>query len=414
MITRVSIICISVVLSMSNLWAGTIEVCSSCPTKTIKAAINMASPCDSVVIHHGLYKEGKIVIDKPLYLLGLDFPILDGDDTTEIITVISDHVHIEGLQIQNVGTSYLEDRAGLRIKRSKHFTIINNILRNTFFGIYLEHADDGTVLNNEIIGDAKDEMSSGNAIHVWYCKRIFVSNNLVKNHRDGIYFEFVDDSEITKNVSTDNLRYGLHFMFSNDDNYYHNTFRNNGAGVAVMFSKKINMWNNTFEKNWGTTSYGLLLKEIYDAKIFNNSFVKNTIGIYLEGSTRIKYTGNQFINNGWAMKISGGCLDNEITGNDFISNTFDLSVRSAMNNNTFDNNYWSSYTGYDLDRDGFGDVPYRPVKLFNYVVNQTPEAIILLRSFFVELVNFTEKVSPVFTPVNVMDHNPLMVEVNAG
>ena len=126
MITRVSIICISVVLSMSNLWAGTIEVCSSCEAQTIKQAIQMASPCDSVLIHHGLYKEGKIVVDKPLYLLGLDFPILDGDDTTEIITVISDHVHLEGLQIQNVGTSYLEDRACLRIKRSKHFTIINN------------------------------------------------------------------------------------------------------------------------------------------------------------------------------------------------------------------------------------------------------------------------------------------------
>ena len=73
----------------------------------------------------------------------------------------------------------------------------------------------------------------------------------------------------------------------------------------------------------------------------------------------------------------------------------------------FDKNYWSNYTGYDLDKDGIGDVPYRPVKLFSYVVNKTPEALVLLRSLFVDMINFSEKVSPVFTPDNLMDNNPL-------
>ena len=59
-----------------------------------------------------------------------------------------------------------------------------------------------------------------------------------------------------------------------------------------------------------------------------------------------------------------------------------------MNDNKFDGNYWSSYSGYDLDKDQIGDVPYRPVKLFSYVVNRTPETIILLRSLFVDLINF--------------------------
>ena len=386
-------------------------MCESCEVSSITRAIELAEACDTVLIKKGHYKEGKIVVDKPLYIIGKDYPILDGENDTEILTVISDHVHVEGLQIQNVGTSYLEDRAGLRIKQSKHFTIIGNKLFNTFFGIYLEHADNGLVYKNEVIGNATDEMSSGNAIHVWYCKNIEVHNNVVTNHRDGIYFEFVDDSEIGYNHSEDNLRYGLHFMFSNDDNYFKNTFKNNGAGVAVMFSKKINMWENNFVHNWGTSSYGLLLKEIYDAEIINNQFVENTTGILVEGCTRINYLDNDFVGNGWAIKISGGCLDNKVSNNNFLSNTFDLSIRSAMNNNTFDRNYWSDYTGYDLDRDGFGDVPYRPVKLFNYVVNRSPEAIVLLRSFFIDLVNFSEKVSPVFTPANVMDNIPLMNKV---
>ena len=185
-----------------------------------------------------------------------------------------------------------------------------------------------------------------------------------------------------------------------------------GRGVAVMFSKKINMWENVFEYNWGKASYGMLLKEIYDADIKNNVFRENTIGIYVEGSTRINYLQNDFIRNGWAIKISGGCLDNVVNGNNFLSNTFELSLKASANNNSFDGNYWSDYSGYDLNRDGIGDVPYRPVKLFNYVVNETPEAMVLLRSLFIDIINFSEKVSPVFTPENVVDNAPSMKKIN--
>ena len=61
-----------------------------------------------------------------------------------------------------------------------------------------------------------------------------------------------------------------------------------------------------------------------------------------------------------------------------------------------------------MDKNGIGDVPYRPVKLFSYIVHLTPETIILLRSLFVDIINFSEKVSPVFTPDNLLDNNPLM------
>ena len=175
-----------------------------------------------------------------------------------------------------------------------------------------------------------------------------------------------------------------------------------------MFSRRIDMYYNTFINNWGAASYGLLLKEIYDANIQHNTFTENTLAIYIEGSTRIDYGYNEFKQNGWAMKMAGGCLDNTIHHNNFIGNTFELGVHSKVNNNTFNDNYWSEYSGYDLDRDGVGDVPYRPVKLFSYIVNETPESIVLLRSLFIDLVNFSEKVSPVFTPAEVVDDRPLM------
>lgn len=399
-------------ISVLQLNASSIEVCPSCSVSSLTEAIKIAKDGDRITIKKGLYKEHSIVIDKSLEIIGEEGAIIDGESQAEIITVIANDVTLRGLTIQNVGTSYTEDRAGIRIRKSRNFTIANNKLLNTFFGIYLEHSNYGRIIDNIVVGDAQEEMSSGNAIHLWYCKNIEVSGNQVSHHRDGIYFEFVDKSLVKNNVSHNNLRYGLHFMFSNNDDYFHNTFRNNGAGVAVMFSKFINMWENNFERNWGTSSYGLLLKEIYDAEILNNNFVGNTIGIYVEGSTRINYLKNNFSQNGWAIKISGGCLDNIISQNNFLSNTFDLSVKTNSSDNVFDGNYWSEYTGYDLDRDGIGDIPFRPVKLFNFVVDQTPESLVLLRSLFVDLINFAEKVSPVFTPKKVMDHNPRMKKIN--
>ncbi len=375
---------------------------------TIRSAIEAAAPGDEVRVCPGVYQEGRIVIDKPLTLLGEQSPVLDGGFQSEVITVVSDHVTIQGFVIRNVGTSYVEDRAGIRIRKARNFIVSGNKLLNTFFGIYLEHARDGVIEGNIVEGEAVQENNSGNAIHLWYCRNIQVDNNRVSGHRDGIYLEFVDSSRVSKNFSYANIRYGLHFMFSNNDNYFNNRFLENGAGVAVMYSKKINMWDNLFEQNWGQASYGLLLKEIYDASIYRNVFTENTVGIYLESCTRIQYNNNDFIRNGWALKMAGGCLDNAFTGNNFISNTFDLSTDSNTRSNTFDGNFWNEYAGYDLDRNNVGDVPHHPVRLFSYVVNKTPESIVLLRSLFVDLVNLSEKISPVLTPANVADNRPLM------
>lgn len=256
------------------------------------------------------------------------------------------------------------------------------------------------------------EYKSGNGIHLWYCKNITIENNTVSKVRDGIYFEFVDDSRVINNRSFNNLRYGLHFMFSNNDLYMHNTFDANGAGVAVMYSKKIEMKYNTFKRNWGAASYGLLLKEINDAEIAHNKFLQNTIGINVEGSNRLNYSYNSFEENGWAVKINGACFNNDFRKNNFLNNTFDVAYSGHLNDNSFSQNYWSAYTGYDLNRNGIGDVPYRPVKLFSYVVNKTPESIVLLRSLFVDIINFSEKVSPVFTPTHLMDTEPLMKKVS--
>lgn len=375
---------------------------------SIRSALDVVQSGDQIIVHRGTYNECPIIIDKSITFTGYGMPVLDAMGQKEGIIIDADSVTVEGFEIRNTGYSYIEDRAGIRVKKTNHFIIQNNRLYLTFFGIYLEHAKSGIIRNNAVLGKPLGEANSGNGIHLWYCADVDIEGNLIRGHRDGIYFEFASNSHIRKNISEDNLRYGLHFMFSNDDIYTGNTFRDNGAGVAVMFSRRIHMLNNLFHLNWGQASYGLLLKEIYDAEIRDNVFQKNTIGIFTEGSNRINYTDNDFLNNGWAVKVAGGCEKNNFTGNNFIGNSFDFAAVGNMLTNQIEQNFWGDYSGYDLDRNGIGDVPYRPIKLFNYVVDQTPETIILMRSLLIEILNFSEKVSPVLTPAEVSDAAPIM------
>lgn len=400
------------IFTLQSLCAKVIVICPSCEVKSVKAGIKMAADFDTLMIKKGIYRETNFHIDKPLTILGQDLPVIDGGDVGEIFTVTADHVIIDGLKIINVGTSYTKDNASIRMIKTKNFELRNLVLEKLFFGIYLEKASHGKIFNNKIVGDAIDEFGSGNGIHLWSSNYIEIRDNDIQHVRDGIYLEFADNCIVKNNHSHNNVRYGLHFMFSNHDVYENNVFENNGAGVAVMFSKFIDMRYNTFRENWGTASYGLLLKEINDAQIIGNSFENNTIGINIEGTNRINYQYNNFIGNGWALRVRGAIYGNTFENNNFLYNSFDLSYNSNLNDNVFDKNHWSGYTGYDLDKDGIGDVPYRPVKLFSYIVNRTPEAIILLRSLFMDIIDFSEKVSPVFTPDNLADEHPKMRKID--
>lgn len=399
-------------LATSSFQAQEIEVCKSCEVKTIQAAVDMAVNGDLIRVKSGTYKEhGITIIDKSLTIIGEGLPVIDADMEGTAISIRGNNFSIEGLKIINVGTSHTSDHSGILVSNATNFEIKNNKLDQVFFGILIERSSEGIISGNSITSNAKNQSTSGNGIHLWKSEKISVENNEVIGMRDGIYLEFVNESEILNNFCKDNLRYGLHFMFSDHDLYKENIFENNGAGVAVMYSKFIDMQGNHFRKNWGSASYGLLLKEINDSELRNNIFEDNTIAISADNTNRINYIENDFKNNGYAIRIRGAVYDNIFERNNFLYNSFDVAYTGRLNNNKFINNYWSSYSGYDLDKDGIGDVPFRPVTLFSYLVNKTPEAIVLLRSMFIDMLDFSEKVSPIFTPADLIDEQPQMKRI---
>jgi len=395
-------------LAISDVEARTIVVGPGGQEKTLREAVRKASPGDTILVRKAVYKEGNIIVSKPLTLLGIDGPVLDGDHKHEILTISARGVVVRGFQFANAGYSSMNDYAAVKIIDASKVLVDSNVFTNTFFAIHIANTTHSTVRRNKIRGTKKSEHLSGNGIHLWKCDQMLIENNFISGHRDGIYFEFVTASTIKGNVSEQNVRYGLHFMFSHSDTYLGNTFRNNGAGVAVMYSRDVRMERNHFDKNWGASAYGILLKDISDSHIQQNKFVGNTVGIHMEGSSRIIINKNEFRSNGWAIKVQASCDDNQFNHNNFFANSFDVATNGTMTLNKFSGNYWDKYEGYDLNRDGRGDVPYHPVSMYAMIVEQNPTTLILMRSFMVSLLDRAEKAIPSLTPESLADASPMI------
>ncbi len=375
---------------------------------SIAQAIRAARPGDRIVLARGVYREPTIVVDRSLTITGKPGAILDGGGATHILRIEADRVTVRGIGLRNVTPSHVEDRAAIRVGEVRGCRIEDNRITDAFFGVYLAGTVGCVIARNEIHATPRSEESSGNGIHLWTARDIRITDNRVSGHRDGIYLEFAHDAVVSGNDSQGNVRYGLHFMYADDCRYERNLFRGNQAGVAVMYTRRVAMVDNRFEDNWGPSSYGLLLKEIYDSELTGNTFARNTTGLFADGATRMQARRNVFADNGWAVKLMASTQDAELTGNVFLRNTFDVASNSRGGSALLLGNYWDEYRGYDLDRDGRGDVAHRPVRLFSLVVERNGPTMALLRSPLVAILDHAERVVPSLTPATLQDAAPLM------
>ena len=378
------------------------------PYTSVAAAVQAAKPGDHIVVRAGTYSTQDVRVDRRVTITGEGWPVLDAGGEHQVLVIVADSVTVTGLVFRNVATSFVNDRAAVRADGVTACDVHDNRFERTFFGVYLARTRGCRVTGNRFRGAYRSEATSGNAVHLWNTVGTVVERNEVTGHRDGIYLEFARHARVADNESHDNFRYGLHFMFSDSCAYERNLFTRNGAGVAVMYTNVVVMTGNRFLENEGPTAYGLLLKDINDSRVEGNVFRGNTVALHLEGSNRIKVLGNDFESNGWAVRLLGNSDDGRLERNRFVANSFDLSTNAASATATLDANEWDEYRGYDLDRDGFGDVPFRPVRLFAILVQDNEPALILLRSLFIDLLDVAERVLPVLSPQGLVDHRPVV------
>lgn len=388
----------------------TIIVCKNCPISTLKSAIGFAQKGDTIQIKSAIYKEGFLPITKSISIIGEKGVVIDGLKEKHVFAVYADGVHIENLKVTGSGISDLTEFAGVYAEKINGCHFENLILEDNVYGFYLSETSHCTIKNSYSIGNAENEVMGGNGIHLWSSSDNTILGNHLAKHRDGIYLEFSERLIIESNEAKENIRYGMHFMFSSHNHFAKNIFNNNSAGVAVMYSKDIIMTENIFMENWGESSNGILLKDISDSTLSKNRFEGNTIGVFADGITNLKFVNNDFLNNGWGIKILGNTDYNKIIDNNFKNNVFDISTNTKSTTNEFFNNFWDHYQGYDLDNDQVGDVPHKTIHFFGYWIAVYPFLMVLYESPVVLFLQGIEKAFPIVTPIEFEDQHPRMKE----
>lgn len=372
----------------------------------LQQQIDRARPGDRIVIRGGTY-DGDLIIDKPLVLTGIGRPLLRGSGHGSVVRIRANTVVVEGFDIDGLGTGDLgRDTSGIHVAAT-HVAIRDCRIRGALFGIYLRQSDDAVVEANTIDGipgRAAGEIGSG--IHVWNSQRFRLAGNTITRTRDGFYIQSSGHGRVSRNRAAD-LRYGLHYMFSDDNVFEDNIFERGAAGAALMYSNRLTFRRNRFVRNRGFASVGLLLKACEDVTAEDNLIADNARGIFLEGSYRNRFTRNVIAMSDMALVIYDSSGGNVFQGNAFIGNLSPLSLSGRRTDTRFTRNYWSDHREPDLDDDGIADRPYRLSNVFDHLRSNLTAADLFSQSAAAAALGAAERTFPVLDPIPVVDGQPL-------
>jgi nitrous oxidase accessory protein len=372
----------------------------------LQTLIDAARPGDRIVIPAGTYR-GDLLVDKPLTLVGEGFPWLVGSGAGSVVRVRAPDVEISGVGIDGSGGGDLgRDSAGIHIAAPRA-RVRDCRIASALFGVYLREAHGASVercVITGIAGRAPGEIGSG--IHIWNTNGFTLTGNEIAGTRDGMYIQSSTHGVVRGNRVRD-LRYGLHYMFSDDNQFEDNTFENGAAGAALMYSRRISFRRNRFLRNRGFASVGLLLKACDDVLAEDNLVADNARGVFLEGSQRNVFRRNVIAMSDQAIVLYDSTRETVFEGNAVVANFTPLWLVGRRTDTRFEGNYWSDHGEPDLDGDGVADRPYRLSNVFDHFRGNLTAADLFARSLAASALGAAERTFPVLDLVPVFDPRPL-------
>ncbi|MGE3108603.1 MAG: nitrous oxide reductase family maturation protein NosD [Phycisphaerales bacterium] len=382
----------------------------------ISRRLAAAQPGATIEIGPGVYHE-RLRLDKPVTLIGIGRPIIDGDNGGDIIEITAPGVTFRGFTVRNTGIDLDNENAAVRVLAPRA-TIEDNILIDVLFGIDLREAPDSAVRANRIGGKNLDIARRGDGLRLWRSDRAIIEDNVFHDGRDAILW-YSTGVTVRRNTARD-CRYGLHLMYSDDVRIEGNDLTGNSVGLYLMYSKGIQIVGNRFIRNRGPSGYGIGLKEADQFCVRDNLITGNRAGIYIDGSPFTRAMPGVFTRNTIAYNDAGfiflpSARNNEIYDNNFIDNIDQVSVagRGDLSANQFwkgeRGNFWSDYTGYDQDADGIGDFVHESQTLFDNIMDKEPRTRLFLFSPAQQAIEFVGRALPAVRPEpKFTDEVPLM------
>ena len=402
----------AIALSLS-LWAASSQaaVIQIGAGADLQAAIDQAQDGDTLRLAAGTYT-GKIIINKPLTLEGSDKrdAIIQGDRTGRTISVMAPNVTIKHITVTKSGISLPNMDAGIFLDKAADSAHIveNNILDNSV-GVYLWGAPNALVERNTIIGNKElRENERGNGVTVWNAPNSKVVYNDISHGRDGIFSNASNFNTFSHNHFHD-LRYGVHYMYTNDSQIEGNIVSNSKIGYAIMFSTNIKLRDNV---SYNNIDQGIMLNYTNESIIVGNAVEKSPKCVYLYNANNNQFTNNHFEGCEMGIHFSGAAEGNTIRENAFVNNHIQIKYVGTRFMDWADGgkgNYWSDNSAFDLDGDGIADTAYKPNNITDQILWRAPSARLLMNSPAVSIVKWAQKEFPAIMPGGMTDSRPLMV-----
>ena len=428
--------------------AGAAQI-SATPEMRLQAILDHAQDGDVVELAPGEY-HGPIRIERPITLTAKSGATVIGDGASSVVTVSAPDVTIRGITINGSGRDLQAmDSAVFLAKTAERAVVENNRLQDNLIGIYVHGATDAQVRGNIIEGLRNIRISeAGNGVSIWNSPGAKILNNDIRFGRDGIFVISSRNNVFSRNRFHD-LRFAVHYMYTNDSEVSDNVSSGNTVGLAIMYSHHLRVRGNVSD---GDRDHGLLLNFVNYSEISENlihgrlqprerwlssglagkaaaSEHGMPIGggsvqalaqgarigpekcVFIYNANKNRFVDNRFEGCEIGIHFTAGSEGNEIVGNAFIGNRNQVKyVGSRYLDLSKDGrgNFWSDNPAFDLNGDGIADAAYRPNDIIDKVLWTAPEAKVLVNSPAVQIIRWAQARFPALLPGGVVDTHPLM------
>ncbi len=378
----------------------------------LQGVLSLAVPGDVIRLASGLYA-GPLVIDRPISLVAAETPgdvVIEGNGQGSVIHVTAPGVVLRGLTVRNSGIDLSTEDSGIFLDRDSEGALVeDNTLEGNLIGIYLKGAKNAVVRGNRITGRQDLRVNErGNGIHIWNAPGSLIEGNDVRFGRDGIFVTTSHHNAFRDNRFSE-LRFAVHYMYTNDSEISGNVSRGNTIGYALMYSHHLSVSDNLSD---GDRDHGFLMNYANSSDISGNHVRGGTEKcVFIYNANKNSFHRNRFEGCGIGIHFTAGSERNRISENAFLDNRTQVKyvgTRHIEWSHAGRGNYWSDNSAFDLDGDGLADQPYRPNDLVDQVIWRHPTAKLLLNSPALQVLRWAQSAFPTLYPGGVMDSAPLM------
>jgi nitrous oxidase accessory protein len=372
-------------------------------------ALSRAAPGDTLRLAAGTFS-GDLVIGTPkITIEGEPGAIVQGSGHGSTITINAPDVTIRNLTIRGSGLTLIDKDSGVFVDHGgDRARIEGDVFEDNLISVYLDGPHDAVVRGNRIHGLERLRRSErGPAVSLWNTPGSVIEDNDIRAGRDGV-FSVTSKQNVVRNNTFHDLRFAVHFMYTNDSAVEGNLSVGNDVGYVMMYSDRLTLRDNVSDRD---RDNGLLFNYANGSDVEDNVARGSDKCVFIYNANKNRFVGNWFEGCQIGVHFTAGSERNVITENAFIDNRSQVlyvGTRFLDWSSNGRGNFYSDNPAFDLKGTGVAGTPYRPNDLVDQVMWRAPTAKMLLNSPAVRIVRWAQSQFPAIHPGGVIDTAPLM------